>query len=208
MTNGTAHGVSTLATLDQLINQVETGRLLFSPVEESSAISATEMAVACRLLEVGYPLPPIILRMQPTQDGAHLITGRRILDGLVRYFARTAAASAQMVGRPTGQPNDEEDVYRVLGDKGRYVSLSGQAPPEYLPVRAMWRTGDFLAYIRGLKMTVDEQTLVRLRSEAESVAQRLRTFRVTVTTFWCDADELTELAALAEQIPWGCDKKR
>ncbi|MFV2178806.1 hypothetical protein ACFHW2_31550 [Actinomadura sp. LOL_016] len=205
MTIGTAHGVPALITVDQLINQVETGRLLFLSMDQSKAISAAEMATVCRLLEAGYPLPPIILRMNAAQGGARLIAGRRILDGLVRYFARTAAASAQVAER---QADGGAEVYRVLGDDGRYVALTGQAPAEYLPVRAMWRTGDFLAYIRGLKLTVDEQTLTRLRSEAESVAQRLRSFRVTVTTFWCETEELTELSALAEQVPWECDQER
>jgi Protein of unknown function DUF262 len=79
-------------------------------------------------------------------------------------------------------------VYRVLGQgdtrSNRYVhwKKSGPPPPYYLPVSAVRRTLDFLSYARTLGASYSGQRYDELIEEAEQVAQRIKSYKISVVT--------------------------
>lgn len=80
------------------------------------------------------------------------------------------------------------DIYRELGGEAkggegqfRHWRRPGPPPAKYLPMRAVLRTMDFLAYSRKLSESVkDEAKLTELVSEAERLAQRIKSYQVAV----------------------------
>jgi hypothetical protein len=77
--------------------------------------------------------------------------------------------------------------YRVLGlsdDKApryRHWKSADQPPPNYLPIRSVLRTIDFLAYARELaERATPDMDVATLTSEAELVASRIKTYKLAV----------------------------
>ncbi|MFF5265454.1 hypothetical protein ACFY4C_41795 [Actinomadura viridis] len=190
-----------LVSVKDLIGQVEDGRLVIPPIPASEALSGETMAEVFMLMDAGYPLPPMVAwKGADPQGEAHLIEGAMVLEGLVRYLASEGDAAMRATGQPGGHASDAEGIYWVLGGEGRYVAEVGEVPAEYLPVRSMLRTLDFIGFSRGLEETVGADSAPSLVTEGEEVSQRLLNYRAVVTYFRGDAGRVRELAAASERI--------
>lgn len=111
-----------------------------------------------------------------------------VLDGHQRLSTLFAT-----LRRPPDAPRSTEQrhwmwwPYRILGepDEGtnRYRHWKSAKPPpmNYLPVRSVLRTRDFLAYARELaNRAPTDMDVDRLTSEAELVAQRIKSYKLAV----------------------------
>lgn len=93
-------------------------------------------------------------------------------------------SSSKRSEAPQAQREWMWDIYRVLGDQReraegfRHLKRAGDPPPHWLPMRAVLRTMDFLAYSRRLSSAIAEPDA--LIDEAEQLAQRIKSYQVAV----------------------------
>lgn len=79
-------------------------------------------------------------------------------------------------------------VYRVLGQgetrENRYVhwKRNDPPPPNYLPVRSVLKTLDFLSFARKLNRDYSDHVYDAMVEEAEEVAQRIKSYKLSVVT--------------------------
>jgi Protein of unknown function DUF262 len=114
-----------------------------------------------------------------------------LLDGHQRLSTLLGALRGHVQaveGVPRQQRDWLWDIYRVLGDSAdrsdrfRHWTRSGTPPAEYLPMRSVLRTMDFLAYSRRLADAVmeDPTPLAELIDEAEQLAHRIKSYQIAV----------------------------
>jgi hypothetical protein len=79
------------------------------------------------------------------------------------------------VYRELGLPNGKDDQcrYRLLG-------FGESVPSHFLPMSSVFRTLDFLAFVRGLDTHRDRLPVDDLVEEAEEVAQRFKSYKLPV----------------------------
>ncbi|RAY13684.1 hypothetical protein DPM19_18640 [Actinomadura craniellae] len=119
---------------------------------------------------------------RPARPVSYVLDGHQRLSTLYATLRRPADAK-----RSTEQSDWMWWPYRVLGDvedgPNRYRHWKQAEPPpaNYLPLRAVLRTRDFLAYARDLaKRATPDMDVDRLTNEAEVVAQRIRSYKIAV----------------------------
>jgi uncharacterized protein DUF262 len=111
-----------------------------------------------------------------------------VLDGHQRLSALFGTLRRPAIQDPsTAQDDWMWRPYRVLGESGensnryRHWKQAGPPPLNYLPLRSVLRTIDFLAYARELSDHAAEGIDVdELTSEAELVIQRIRQYKLAV----------------------------
>ncbi|RCG31381.1 DUF262 domain-containing protein [Sphaerisporangium album] len=152
-------------------------------------------------IERGYPIGSLLfwetseplasldrigdLPVPPPREGrsvAYVLDGHQRLSALFATLRRPADAR-----RSTAQSDWMWWPYRILGEAGDGVNRyrhwkRPEAPPaNYLPLRSVLRTIDFLAYARELaKRAGDDMDVDQLTGEAELVAQRIKSYKLAV----------------------------
>jgi hypothetical protein len=120
----------------------------------------------------------------PGKTISYVLDGHQRLSTLYGTLRRPADAS-----RSSAQSDWMWWPYRVLGtssDEGpnryRHWKSAEPPPPNYLPLRSVLRTRDFLTYARDLAdRATPDMDIDQLTNEAELVAQRIRQYKVSVT---------------------------
>jgi hypothetical protein len=129
-----------------------------------------------RIGDIELPEPP------SEKPVSYVLDGHQRLSTLFATLRRPATAP-----RSTEQRDWMWWPYRILGelDEGmnryRHWKSQGTPPANYLPMRSVLRTIDFLAFARQLAEQAPPGTDVdRLTSEAELVAQRIKSYKLAV----------------------------
>ena len=159
---------------------------LFDSIERGYPIGSllvwdTDLAIPSldRVANIDIPPPPASGLVGFVLDGHQRLS---TLLGALRSHAEA------IEGVPRQQRDWMWDIYRVLGDSAdrsdgfRHWTRSGTPPAEYLPMRSVLRTMDFLAYSRRLADAVmeDRATLAELIDEAEQLAHRIKSYQIAV----------------------------
>ena len=120
----------------------------------------------------------------PQRGGvSYLLDGHQRLCTLFGSLSRRQHADAG-----AGQQEWMWNIYRALGGRAepgsryRHWKKAEEPSPDYLPVRAVLRTMDFLTYGRRLSVAAQDRTddLNSLMDEAEQVAQRIKSYKIAV----------------------------
>lgn len=184
--------------LEQLLAEVATGRLRVPRFQRPYVWRPDQMLDLYDSVERGYPIGSILvwetpmalpsldqvagIDIPPAPEGAtaYLLDGHQRLSTLFGTLAR----------RPEQAGNGSRDrrwwVYRVLGaDDQRDPRFQhwgkGAAPANLLPMQAVLRTMDFLAYARQLARDPSTaQDCDALVDEAEQLAQRVKSYKIPV----------------------------
>ncbi|MCK2213031.1 DUF262 domain-containing protein [Actinomadura sp. ATCC 31491] len=188
--------------LETFLENVRTGQLRVPKFQRPFVWRPDQMLDLFDSIERGYPIGSMLLwetRQElesldhvgglPIPDAAPGKSVTYILDGHQRLSTLYATLYRPAAG-PSGDPADWIwHVYRVLGQSdtraNRYVHWRkpGPPPPNYLPVRSVLRTLDFLAYARNLLKSLDGSPYYdELVEEGEQVAQRIKSYKVSVVT--------------------------
>jgi len=183
--------------LEQLLEEVRSGRLRIPRFQRPYVWQPHQMLDLFDSIERGYPIGSILiwetnLRL-PTLDQVAGIDVPPAPEGQLAYLLdghqRLSTLFGTLIRRPE-PPGTARDrrwwIYRTLGATDprdvRFQHWGRSAPPaNLLPMQAVLRTMDFLAYARRLardpSTTEDAEILV---DEAEQVAQRIKSYKIPV----------------------------
>ncbi|SEF58054.1 Protein of unknown function DUF262 [Thermomonospora echinospora] len=151
-------------------------------------------------IERGYPIGSLLIWETPEELASLDVIGdlpvprpeegrsvAYVLDGHQRLSALYATLRRPADARRSTEQNDWMWwTYRVLGEvedgfnRYRHWKKAGPPPPNYLPLRSVLRTRDFLAYARELSERAAGMDVDGLIREAEIVAQRIRSYKIAV----------------------------
>jgi hypothetical protein len=126
-----------------------------------------------RIADIEIPAPP------GHGEIGYVLDGHQRLSTLFGSLLHRPASSS-----PRTQRQWMWDIYRVLGSRGdkpedfRHWKGPGDPPPNFLPMRAVLRTMDFLAYSR--RLAADIPAPDPLVEEAEQLAHRIKSYQVAV----------------------------
>ncbi|MCB5911285.1 DUF262 domain-containing protein [Streptomyces pinistramenti] len=186
--------------LEQVLQWISTGELRVPKFQRPFLWRPEQMLQLFDSMERGYPVGSLLI-WEPSMPLASLdsIGGRGIpsapeggkvayvLDGhqrlstLFGVLHRLAAAP-----RSTRQEDWMWWVYRPLdradhdGSRYRHWKSGDKVPDNYLPMRSVLRTLDFLEYARQLSDTYSRSEADRLTEESERIAQRVKNYKVSV----------------------------
>ncbi|GAA2209988.1 hypothetical protein GCM10009850_054470 [Nonomuraea monospora] len=188
--------------LETFLENVRKGQLRVPKFQRPFVWRPDQMLDLFDSIERGYPIGSMLLwetpaaleslehvgglaipDVPPGQSATYILDGHQRLSTLYASLYRPAASD----------PIDSTDwiwhIYRALGQRdsraNRYVHWKHPSapPPHYLPIRSVLRTLDFLAYARNLAKTMgDDPFYDELIEEAEQVAQRIKSYKVSVVT--------------------------
>jgi Uncharacterized conserved protein len=186
--------------LEQVLAEIASGRLRVPKFQRPFVWRPEQMLNLFDSIERGYPIGSLLvwdtslplpsldrladIEIPPPADGttSFLLDGHQRFSTLFGSLLRRPTASAA-----SGQREWMWHIYRVLGDRDersdrfRHWKQVGEPPPTYLPMRAVLRTMDFLAYSRRLSDAVgDSAMLDALVEEAEQLAHRIKSYQVAV----------------------------
>ena len=184
--------------LEQLLAEVASGRLRVPRFQRPYVWRPDQMLDLYDSIERGYPIGSILvwetrmalpsldqvagIDIPPAPEGAtaYLLDGHQRLSTLFGTLAR----------RPEQAGNGSRDrrwwVYRVLGAADQRDPRfqhwgKGAAPANLLPMQAVLRTMDFLAYARQLARDPSTaEDCDALVDEAEQLAQRIKSYKIPV----------------------------
>lgn len=189
--------------LETVLGEIAAGRLRVPRFQRPFVWRPEQMLNLFDSIERGYPIGSLLVWDTdmdiPSLDRVADIevppppTGQSgfLLDGHQRISTLFGCLRQRPSNGPTaGQPQQQDwmwNVYRALGDsedrpdRFRHWRQAGGPPAEYLPMRAVLRTMDFLAYSRRLSESIDDEpTLSELVAEAEQLAQRIKSYQIAV----------------------------
>jgi hypothetical protein len=194
----------TVLLLSDVLEDVARGRLRVPAFQRPFVWRPDQMLDLFDSIERGYPIGSILL-WETSEDVASLSAigevdvPRAPIDRPVSYVLDGHQRLSTLFGalrRPGGRSPSADDqrewkwrIYRDLEprtENERYRHYRGTdyrpAPPDnFLPIRAVNTTRDFLQFSRRLDLAVqDRDRLDRLFDEAENVAQRIRGYKVTL----------------------------
>ena len=190
-----------VALLEDVLTEIAEGRLRVPRFQRPFVWRPDQMLELFDSIERGYPIGSLLvwdtkddlgsldavagisLPPPPTENRSvsYILDGHQRLSTLFGVLMRAGSAP-----RSVHQSDWMWWVYRELGqDEGyglrfRHIRNGGEPPPTYLPMRAVLRTMDFLAYARELGDQVSREEMDYLIDEAEQVAQRIKSYRVAV----------------------------
>ncbi|MFI6176725.1 DUF262 domain-containing protein [Nonomuraea sp. NPDC051191] len=188
--------------LETLLDHVRKGELRIPKFQRPFVWRPDQMLDLFDSIERGYPIGSMLLWETSAELESLSIVGDLMIPDVspgrsVTYILdghqRLSTLYATLYRHDTAYSSDSGDwiwhVYRVLGQGdsriNRYVHWKKPGPPpaNYLPVRSVLRTLDFLAYARDLAKSIgDGAYFDELIEEAEQVAQRIKSYKVSVVT--------------------------
>ncbi|MDG6105165.1 DUF262 domain-containing protein [Dactylosporangium aurantiacum] len=187
--------------LEDVLGQMAAGRLRVPRFQRPFVWRPDQMLNLFDSIERGYPIGSLLVwdtseplpsleqvagidipRPQETPV-AYLLDGHQRLSTLFGCLTRRP-----VIGDPQSQQQWKWDVYRELGtrhERGgssryRHWKSTVDTPATYLPMRAVLRTMDFLAYARRISGLLDPAALDAMVDEAEQVAQRIKSYKLAV----------------------------
>lgn len=186
--------------LEELLAQISLGRLRIPRFQRPFVWRPEQMTALFDSIERGYPIGSILIWETPlelpsldavagipvpdadSQQVSYVLDGHQRLSTLYGCLARR---STSPLGELRGQQEWMWDVYRVLGErddranKFRHWKASGPPAANYLPLRSVLRTMDFLSYARQLTDSAPSD-LDALMDEAEELALRIKSYKMAV----------------------------
>jgi Protein of unknown function DUF262 len=181
--------------LEDLLAEVREGRLRVPRFQRPFVWRPEQMTALFDSIERGYPVGSLLIweTSEPLRSydkvadigippAAQSSPVAYLLDGHQRISTLFGALSRRQPLAAYGPDDDWQwRVYRTLGegdgDTGRFLHFrKGTPPTHYLPMSAVLRTMDFLAYSR----TLVDSGVGRLIEEAEEVAQRIKSCQLAV----------------------------
>ncbi|MEU2876072.1 DUF262 domain-containing protein [Streptomyces sp. NPDC007070] len=186
--------------LEQVLGEIAAGRLRVPRFQRPFVWRPDQMLNLFDSIERGYPIGSLLVwetsrripsldRVAdipippPPQDG----TASYLLDG----HQRLSTLFGNLLKRPqVASPDSQKEwmwhIYRVLSNREdraerfRHWKREESPPPNYLPMRSVLRTMDFLAYSRKLASSVESEALEPLLDEAEELAHRIKSYQLAV----------------------------
>lgn len=187
--------------LERVLGELASGMLRVPKFQRPFVWRPDQMLELFDSIERGYPIGSLLVWDTNNQDLPFLerVAGIEIpsapqrgqvsylLDGHQRLSTLLGSLSRQQDAKPgVGQQEWMWNIYRLLGSgqgesgsRFRHRKKADELPAEYLPMRAVLRTVDFLAYGRRLALSGAED-LNSLIDEAEQVAQRIKEYKIPV----------------------------
>jgi hypothetical protein len=188
--------------LEQVLDEMGRGKLRVPRFQRSFVWRPEQMLGLFDSIERGYPIGSLLVwdtdRALPSLDRVANIDippmrGQPVsylLDGHQRLSTLFGSLSRRTMNPVPGRGQQAWmwDIYRALG-RGRtefagstlyqHWRQAGQPPAHYLPMRAVLRTMDFLAYARDLAAS-EGDALGALVDDAEQVAQEIKSYKIAV----------------------------
>ncbi|MFF3869045.1 DUF262 domain-containing protein [Micromonospora sp. NPDC001898] len=189
--------------LDQILEDIARGVLRVPAFQRPFVWRPEQMLDLFDSIERGYPIGSILVWETadkvpslievgdiPVPEAPSSRTASYVLDGHQRLS--TLFGVLRRLGRPPRADDQREWKWRVYRDltprsdaeRYRHHRAAGSppvpAPDHFLPVRAVADTLDFLAFSRGLELRVGRDRAEQLVREADRVAQRLKTCKLSV----------------------------
>jgi hypothetical protein len=186
--------------LEQVLGEIAAGRLRVPRFQRPFVWRPDQMLNLFDSIERGYPIGSLLvwetnLRIPsldrvadipippPPQDGpaAYLLDGHQRLSTLFGNLLKRP-----QVASPDVQKEWMWQIFRVLRNREekverfRHWKKEEPPPPNYLPMRSVLRTMDFLAYSRRLSNSVESEALEPLLDEAEELAHRIKSYQIAV----------------------------
>ncbi|MGK5556726.1 DUF262 domain-containing protein [Actinomadura kijaniata] len=188
--------------LETFLDDVHAGKLRIPKFQRPFVWRPEQMLDLFDSIERGYPIGSLLLwktglhiesldhvgalsvPASPGNEATYVLDGHQRISTLYSclYWSEDRR-------RVQEEPEWVWQVYRILGHTAdtrtnRYVHWKRAAPPpaNYLPVSSVRKTLDFLAYARELSKTYDGKLYDALVEEAEEVAQRIKTYKISVVT--------------------------
>ena len=186
--------------LEQALAEISRGRLRVPRFQRPFVWRPEQMLNLFDSIERGYPIGSLLVwdtRLDlPSLDRVAEIPvpdpdrgdSTYLLDGHQRLSTLFGSLLARPErGIPSGQREWMWRIYRVLGVPGedgerfRHWKRSSPPPANFLPMRAVLRTMDFLAFSRELSdRTSSRESLEGMIEEAEELAHRIKSYQVAV----------------------------
>ncbi|MFE4177507.1 DUF262 domain-containing protein [Streptomyces sp. NPDC056909] len=186
--------------LEQVLSEIGSGRLRIPRFQRPFVWRPEQMLNLFDSIERGYPIGSLLvwetnLRVPSLDQVADIDIPGIPSDGTAAYLLdghqRLSTLFGSLLKRPiTGNPEAQKEwmwqVYRVLRyreektERFRHWKRAEPPPPNYLPMRSVLRTMDFLAYSRRLSDAVESESLELLLDEAEALAHRIKSYQVAV----------------------------
>lgn len=187
--------------LETVLSEIASGRLRVPKFQRSFVWRPEQMLNLFDSIERGYPIGSLLvwetqehlasldeiggLRIPPPKPNttvSYLLDGHQRLSTLFGTLRRPADAP-----RSSMQHDWMWWVYRTLRESDERSNMyrhwkSAEAPPaDYLPMRSILRTMDFLTFARDLgTRTQGADEIDKLINEAELVAQRVKSYKMAV----------------------------
>ncbi|MGH3943012.1 MAG: DUF262 domain-containing protein [Pseudonocardiaceae bacterium] len=193
---------SEIMLLEDVLGEVASGRLRVPKFQRPFVWRPVQMLNLFDSIERGYPIGSLLvwdthqqlssldsiadIEIPPApQDRSvsYLLDGHQRLSTLFGSLSRRRQTESG-----GGQQNWMWDIYRKLGERvdsaSRYQhwKFAKEPPADYLPMRAVLRTMDFLAYARRISAVASDSD-TRLDfwvDEAEQIAQRIKSYKIVV----------------------------
>ncbi|MBO4141923.1 DUF262 domain-containing protein [Micromonospora tulbaghiae] len=190
----------TVVLVDELLDDIGHGRLRVPVFQRPFVWKPEQMLTLFDSIERGYPIGSLLVwqtedpvpslsqiggveipEARPGRPVSYILDGHQRLSTLFGILRRRSHTPT-----PEGALDFRWHVYRDLRERGgadRYRHHRGAGPaPEYLlPLGAVMRTMDFLRFSRELELRMrDTQRLEEMIREAEAVAQRIKSYKLTL----------------------------
>ncbi len=188
-----------IQTLDTVLDSIKRGELRIPKFQRPFVWRPEQMTTLFDSIEKGYPIGSLLVWQtsedipslgsvggidvapaEPGQMVSYVLDGQQRLSTLFGCLRRTADAP-----HSSHQSDWMWWVYRELGrtregnSYRHWRSADRPVPPNYLPLRSIPRTMDFLAYARAVQKALPDQA-DDLVEAAEEVAQRVKGYKVPV----------------------------
>lgn len=184
--------------LEQVLGEIAAGRIRVPRFQRPFVWRPEQMLSLFDSIERGYPIGSLLIwdtiTHIPSLDKIADIDIPSAPSGEIGYVLdghqRLSTLFGSLLQRPSrSTPHTQQawmwDVYRVLGsrvgraDPFRHWTKAAEPPPaDYLPMRSVLKTMDFLAYSRRLnEMLFGSEELIE---EAEQLAHRIKSYQVAV----------------------------
>lgn len=181
--------------LDDLLREIEQGRVRIPRFQRGFVWKPPQILELLESVNKGYPIGSLVFW---EETDAALPSGGRIgpLDvppppasGATSYVLDGQQRLSVLYGTlrlPSDFPNDAREehwqwwvYYDLQGRLFKHIP-GGAREPRDMPVRALLKTVDFLREVRWIHETLGEGGAAPLIEEAESLAQRLKSYKIPV----------------------------
>lgn len=188
--------------LEEVLSELASGKLRVPKFQRPFVWRPDQMLDLFDSIELGYPIGSLLVwdtnqKVPSLERIADIDIPPEPRDGQVSYLLdghqRLSTLFGSLRRRQQAKPGAGQqewmwDIYRVLGghsesgSRYRHWKKANRPSADYLPMRAVLRTMDFLAYGRQLSGMVPEigGELDSLMDEAEQIAQRVKSYKIAV----------------------------
>jgi len=193
--------VPQIMLLEQLLGDMASGRLRVPRFQRPFVWRPEQMLNLFDSIERGYPIGSLLVWESPlaipsldriadieippaprNTSAGYLLDGHQRLSTLFGSLMHRPPAA-----RPESQREWMWRIYRALGERDegssgfRHWKRADEPPANYLPMRVVLRTMDFLAYSRQLSSKIESPTVLdELIDEAEELAHRIKSYQLAV----------------------------